>query len=103
MSASVTYLTLFPVTADKQANLRNSLLNGGLVLAQNSVALSTQRTYNSTWKKWIVIMQTCNHNPTAACINCTHSTHDQVLQLLLIFISYCVDTLGVDTYYKAML
>ena len=71
-----------------------SLLNGGLVLAQNSVASSTQRTYNSTWKKWIVFMQTCNHNPTAASINCTQTSHDHLLQLLLMFISYCVDTIN---------
>jgi hypothetical protein len=66
LPASVTYLTLFHVTADKQVELRKSLLNGGLVLAQCSVALSTQCTYNNTWKKWIIFMQTCDHNPTAA-------------------------------------
>jgi hypothetical protein len=93
MSAFVTSLTLFPVTVDKQAELRNSLLNGGLVLAQSSVALSTQRTYNSTWKKWIVFMQTCHHDPTTAYINCTQTSHDKLLQLLFMFISYCVDTL----------
>ena len=71
MPTSVTYLTLFNVPTDTQAELRNSLLNGGLVLAQNSVALSTQRTYN-----------------------CTQSNHDHMLQLLLMFISYCVDTLN---------
>ena len=93
MPTSATCLTLFHVNTDKQAQLRNSLLNGGLVLAQNSVASSTQRTYNSTWKKWIVFMQTCNHNPTAASINCTQTSHDHLLQLLLMFISYCVDTI----------
>ena len=39
-------------------------------------------------------MQTCHHNPTATCINCTHSSHDHLLQLLLMFISYCVDTIN---------
>jgi hypothetical protein len=36
-------------------------------------------------------MQTCHHNPTAAYIDYTHIDHDQLLQLLLIFVSYVVD------------
>jgi hypothetical protein len=36
-------------------------------------------------------MQTCHHNPTADYIACTHIDHDQLLQLLLMFVSYVVD------------
>ena len=36
-------------------------------------------------------MQTCHHNPTAAYIACTNIDHDQLLQLLLMFVSYVVD------------
>jgi len=36
-------------------------------------------------------MQTCHHNPTAAYIACTNIDHDQLLQLLLMFVSYIVD------------
>ena len=36
-------------------------------------------------------MQTCHHNPTAAYIDCRHIDHDQLLQLLLMFVSYVVD------------
>ena len=36
-------------------------------------------------------MQTCHHNPTAEYIDCTQTSHDQLLQLLLMFVSYCVD------------
>lgn len=76
---------------DKQSKLRDSLLQSGLVLAKDSVAAPTQRSYNSTWKKWVVFMQTCHHNPTAAYVACTNIDHDQLLQLLLMFVSYVVD------------
>ena len=67
------------------------MLHGGLVLAKDSVAPPTQRSYNSTWTKWRVFMHTCHHNPTADYIGCTQTSHDQLLQLLLMFVSYCVD------------
>ena len=67
------------------------MLQGGLVLARDSVGQPTQRSYNSTWTKWVVFMQTCHHNPTADYIACTHIDHDQLLQLLLMFVSYVVD------------
>ena len=76
---------------DKQKEVRKSLLQGGLVLAKDSVAPPTQRSYNSTWTKWMVFMQKCHHNPTADYIGCTQTSHDQLLQLLLMFVSYVVD------------
>ena len=76
---------------DKQSKLWDSLLQGGLDLAKDSVAPPTQRSYNSTWKKWVVFMQTCHHNPTATSVACADIDHDHLLQLLLMFVSYIVD------------
>ena len=38
-------------------------------------------------------MQTCHHNPSAADIDCINTTPQHLLQLLLMFVSYCVDIL----------
>jgi hypothetical protein len=78
------------ISSDKQ-DYRDKLLQTGLTLARNSIAVSTQRAYLSTWKKWVVFMHTCHHNPSPSQVNCTHLDHDQLLQLLLMFVSYCVD------------
>lgn len=39
-------------------------------------------------------MQVCHHNPTAAFINCAERTHLQVVHLLLMFVTYCLEALG---------
>lgn len=70
-----------------------ALLARALTLAKDSVAPSTQRTYNSTWKKWIIFMQLHAHNPSESTINCTDVSQHNLLQLLLMFISYCLDVL----------
>ena len=41
----------------------------------------------------MVFMQTCHHNPTADYIGCTLTSHDQLLQLLLMFDRYVVDVI----------
>ena len=67
------------------------MLQDALVLVRESVGQPTQRSYNSTWTKWVVFMQMCHHNPTADYIGCAQIDHDQLLQLLLMFVSYVVD------------
>ena len=62
-------------------------------MAANSVALSTQRVYASTWKKWTVFMKTCHHNPTSDDISCKNINQQQLLELLLMFVAYCVNML----------
>jgi len=39
-------------------------------------------------------MQVCHHNPTAAFINCAERTHLQVVHLLLMFVTYCLEALS---------
>ena len=72
------------------------MVQRALTLAQNSVAPSTQRTYNSTWKKWVLFRQTYAHNPSATAINCTNISQHNFLQLLLMFVSYCLDVLNLS-------
>jgi hypothetical protein len=67
-----------------------------MVMATSSVALSTQRVYASTWKKWTVFMKTCHHNPTNDDINCKHTTQQKLLELLLMFVAYCINVLHVS-------
>jgi len=62
-------------------------------MAASSVALSTQRVYASTWKKWTVFMKTCHHNPTNDDISCKYIYQQQLLELLLMFVAYCVNVL----------
>jgi hypothetical protein len=62
-------------------------------LITNSVMKSTQKTYASAWKKWTVFMQVCHHNPTEAVVNCAESTQQQVVHLLLMFVTYCLEDL----------
>jgi hypothetical protein len=38
-------------------------------------------------------MQTCHHNPSEDQINCTNITQQQLLELLLMFVAYCVNVL----------
>jgi hypothetical protein len=38
-------------------------------------------------------MQTCHHNPSEDQINCTNITQQQLLELLLMFVTYCVNVL----------
>ena len=63
-------------------------------LIANSVALSTQRTYASAWKKWMVFLQVCHHNPTNNFIHCVGFRTKQKVKLLLMFMTYCLETLG---------
>ena len=38
-------------------------------------------------------MQTCHHNPSAAVIGCTGMDQQQLLQMLMMFVAYCVNVL----------
>lgn len=78
---------------DKQRLLRDSLLKEAITMTSGSVAPSTRKAYNSIWKKWTVFMQTCHHNPTEDHINCKGINQQQLLQLLLMFVAYCVNVL----------
>ena len=62
-------------------------------MANGSVAPSTRCVYNSTWKKWTVFMQTSHHHPTDDQINCKDISSHQLLELLLMFIAYCVNVI----------
>ena len=62
-------------------------------MTNGSVTRSTRRVYDSTWKKWTVFMQTYHHNPTDDQINCKDISSKQLLELLLMFVAYCVNLL----------
>ena len=38
-------------------------------------------------------MQTCHHNPSSAVIGCTNLDQQQLLQLLMMFVAYCINIL----------
>jgi hypothetical protein len=62
-------------------------------MTYGSIAPSTRKSYDSTWRKWKVFMQTCHHNPTEDQINCANITQPKLLELLLMFVAYCVNVL----------
>jgi hypothetical protein len=68
-------------------------LNEALVISNGSVAASTRKLYNSIWKKWTVFMQTCHHNPSVDTIACKNINQQELLELLLMFVAYCVNVL----------
>ena len=59
---------------DKASLLRNFLLKEAITMTYRSIAPSTRKSYDSTWKKWTVFMQTCHHNPSEHQINCKDIT-----------------------------
>jgi len=74
---------------------RQTLLTKALLLAKASVADATQKSYQSkvTWNKWVIFMQSFHHNPTDSEINCAQASQKQMLELILMFISFCLDSL----------
>ena len=84
----------FSVFTDTEETIRDKLFGTAIHLIKNSVAVSTQRTYASALKKWRVFMQVCHHHPTEDFINCHGMTEMDVVRLLLMFVTFCLDTLG---------
>jgi hypothetical protein len=63
-------------------------------MTYGSIAPSTRKSYNSTWRKWTVFMQTCHHNPSEDQINCKDITQPKLLELLM-FVAYCINVLKI--------
>jgi len=56
-------------------------------MTNGSVAPSTRRVYNSTWKKWTVFMQTSHHHPTDDQINCKDISSHQLLKAMKVAVA----------------